>query len=212
MPSVLFVCAANMCRSPLAAAKFRIGIKPQSDIDFLANSAGTHAISGQEWCPVSVVAGASEGSTRQFAENIKEIDLLSYDLILTSGTAQRSAVLQNQLSLRSRLYTIREAALQIEWLTKPGGVLDVALHLESSLEFDTSAIPTLPNLKPGRWNWLVTEMNAWRGFPKPIVNAAETFNIMDPHESTKEIHTETFSQIDQAIASITLGISKVLDR
>jgi protein-tyrosine-phosphatase len=214
MPSVLFVCAANMCRSPYAVAKFRAGIEGQGDLDFYVNSAGTHAIFGQEWCPVSVEAGATAGSAQKTAQHIKDVDLFSYDLILASGRAQRSAALQYQPSVRSRLFTMREAALQVEWLTKPGGVLDAVSGVESSFEFDfdIDRIPKLPNAKPSRWNWLVNEMNEWRGFAETIVNATEELDILDPHDSKKEIHAEAFSQIDQSIASLTMGISTVLDR
>ena len=55
-------------------------------------------------------------------------------------------------------------------------------------------------------------MNEWRGFAETIVNATEELDILDPHDSKKEIHAEAFSQIDQSIASLTMGISTVLDR
>jgi protein-tyrosine-phosphatase len=213
MTSVLFVCAANVCRSPYAAAKFRGGIDGKSEIDFYVNSAGTHAISGQEWCPIAEAAGSSEGSTKLFAEHIKDVDLLSYDLILTTGRSQRSAVLQYQPKTRAKLYTIREAALQIGWLTRQMGVLDAASSDRSSLkfDFDVDRIPSLPESIPSRWTWLVEEMNSWRGFVKEISTGSNALDILDPHESKKEVHKETFAQIDEALAGITLGILKVLN-
>lgn len=214
VPSILFVCAANMCRSPYAAAKFSAEVARIGELNFSVNSAGTHAIPGQEWCPVSVAAGASQGSARQVAEHIEKVDLDSYDLILVSGRTQRAAVLQYQPRSRAKLYTVTEAALQIGWITQDGGVLDAVTVGVSGKDFDfnVSRIPKLPQAPLDRWNWLVNEMNQWRGFVAPVTNANDSLNILDPHEGKKEIHPETFAQIDQAVADITRGISSVLNR
>jgi len=214
VPSILFVCVANMCRSPYAAAKFSAKIAGVGDLNFLVDSAGTHAIPGQEWCSVSVEAGALQGSVRQVAEHIDKVDSDSYDLILASGRSQRAAVLQHQPRTRARLYTLQEAVLQIGWITQPGGVLEAVSGGISSKEydFDVDRIPKLPETMPSRWNWLINEMNEWRGFVEPVSNGSDSLDILDPHESNKDIHLETFAQIDEAVAGLTLGISTVLYR
>lgn len=214
VPSVIFVCAANMCRSPYAAAKFSAAIADQTELDLSVDSAGTHAIAGQQWCSVSVAAGGSQGSTRRIAQHIENVELDSFDLILTSGRSQRAAVLQYQPRIRAKLYTLPEAALQIGWITQPGGVLDAVSVGVSSKEFDfdVARIPKLPQSIPGRWDWLVDEMNQWRGFVAPVTNGTDSLDISDPHEGKKEIHLETFAQIDQVVADLTSGISLVLNR
>lgn len=214
MPSILFVCAANMCRSPYAAAKFSAKIAGVGDLNFLLDSAGTHAIPGQEWCSASVSAGASRETVTQVAKHIDKVDLDSYDLIFASGRSQRAAVLQHQPKIRAKLYTLQEAVLQISWITQPGGVLDAVSGrvLGKEFDFDVDRIPKLPEPIPSRWNWLVNEMNEWRGFVEPVSNGTDSLDILDPHESNKDIHLETFAQIDEAVAGLTLGISTVLYR
>jgi protein-tyrosine-phosphatase len=184
------------------------------DLNFLVDSAGTHAIPGQEWCSASVSAGASRETVTQVAKHIDKVDLDSYDLILASGRSQRAAVLQYQPKIRAKLYPLREAVLQISWITQPGGVLDAVSGGISSKEydFDVDRIPKLPETMPSRWNWLINEMNEWRGFVEPVSNGSDSLDILDPHESNKDIHLETFAQIDEAVAGLTLGISTVLYR
>ena len=212
-PSVLLVCKANVCRSPFAAAVLKEGF---ADIDFLAKvqSAGTQAISGQDRCSSSTKAIDPKENSTHVSMNINEIELSSYDLILTASKTQRSEVLQLVPAARNKIFTIVEAAHQSRWLVKPGGTLDVASGkpADPSLEEILEGIPPLPQNVNERWKWFIGEMHQWRGLTQGVQLLDSGQDIPDPHESRRNIHAEAFLQIRESISVFTKNLDLVLNR
>ncbi len=83
--SVLFVCTANICRSPTALGVFN-RLAHQAGLEgVLAESAGTHAIRvGLPTYPLAVEAAKARGYdlTRHIARQVRSEDFDRFDLIL----------------------------------------------------------------------------------------------------------------------------------
>lgn len=110
---LIFVCEANVCRSPL----MEIVMRAQPGMsDWRISSAGTRVgPGGLEICQVSAsIADAESGNTtkQKRAHRSQALDadaLRSADLILTASRAERSAVAALVPEVRSRMFTLREA-------------------------------------------------------------------------------------------------------
>lgn len=91
---VLFVCHANLCRSPLAEGIFRAMVREQGcaarfDID----SAGTFALEGQAPHPASVAIAQEHGVALQGeSRSIIPSDMERFDHILTMDASNLDAV------------------------------------------------------------------------------------------------------------------------
>ncbi|MCB0010308.1 MAG: hypothetical protein KDE09_05680 [Anaerolineales bacterium] len=94
MPHLLFVCTANICRSPLAEGYFRQRLQEQGLDDWIVSSAGTWAeqVRGASRYSVEVMSdmGVDIGSHR--ARMIDETILAGVDLILTMESGHAEAL------------------------------------------------------------------------------------------------------------------------
>ena len=96
---VLFVCYANVCRSPLAEGVFRHLVEGRSlDTRFAIDSAGTSAMDGASPHPYSVEVGARHrvrvhGEARQ----LRRADLSRFDHVLVMDRSNY-AFLENMLA------------------------------------------------------------------------------------------------------------------
>ena len=116
MPNrLLFICAMNVCRSPLMAATFVEASESLDDDTWTIISRGI-TVTGQE--PVCSVAASllSTDAGREYAEShvstaVTTRTLRSQDIILTATRAERARVAQLSPDLRSRTFTLREAVV-----------------------------------------------------------------------------------------------------
>jgi protein-tyrosine phosphatase len=121
----LFVCRANVCRSPMM--QFLVNrevLRKDPDSPWRFISAGTAAHPGDQMCSSSAgVVGASPEGTefvRRHAARVLDAGLVDHaDIILTASLAERAVVAQLAPEARSRTFTILEASL----LAEAGGAL-----------------------------------------------------------------------------------------
>ncbi|MEO8220369.1 MAG: hypothetical protein ABI563_06255 [Specibacter sp.] len=105
--SVLIVCAANLCRSPLIAfAAGRAG-------GVITMSAGLLARDGMPMCPMSATRiSLHDGGARHVesfrSRALSSLDLDGFDLLLTATTAMRSDVVKQHPKLRGKTFTVLE--------------------------------------------------------------------------------------------------------
>lgn len=112
MPSVLFICTGNTCRSPMAMAFFKRQTATRGELgQWEMDSAGTLAVEGQP---------ASEGA--MYAMNHKGIDLRGH----------RSKPVTAELIDRHQLILVMEKDHQVG-LEKRFGDLDGRVHLLSDM-------------------------------------------------------------------------------
>ena len=132
---LIFVCEANVCRSPL----MEIVLRAQTGAgDWQISSAGTRVgPGGLEICRVSASIAAEETYAANAEKPHRSLavdadDLRSADLILTASRAERSVVATLAPEVRSRAFTLREAIhLGIEPVRQP--------ELELVAQFDSLA-------------------------------------------------------------------------
>jgi sulfate adenylyltransferase len=108
---VLFVCTANICRSPSAEALARAEGLP--DLEF--SSAGTHAREGQPINP-DMVAVLPEGlDTSAFrSRRLTSAMLGDADLVVTMEVAHRTFVLDDHPALFRKVFTFGQLARAVE--------------------------------------------------------------------------------------------------
>lgn len=109
---VLFVCAQNICRSPLMAAAFSQAITASSDegrIDWSVDSAGVEADPGRRACRVAaeVVTGVAGHRSSPLTQTMLD----DADLVIAASLAERAAIARLRPAARTRAFTLREALL-----------------------------------------------------------------------------------------------------
>lgn len=214
--NVLIVCTANICRSPFGELRLRTiwdesGLAPAS---LVTASAGVKAVHGLPQCQISM--NHADCAVRHTSREVQNLDLSDYDLIITMERIQRGLVAASSHAVRPRLFTLREAAQLAEFVTEPGNALDAAsglIDLEDSV-YDFEQVPPLPNDSQERIQWLLGEMDAWRGQvpQRNYQNPASSIDIPDPHEATEDIHKVAFAAIDESLSVLVSAVTEVISR
>ncbi|MFQ5944573.1 MAG: hypothetical protein ACE5JF_13580 [Anaerolineales bacterium] len=111
MPSVLFVCTANLCRSPMAAALFRDLLAKSGLAEaWQVESAGTWGFDGYPAMPQTQVVLQERGlDVRQHRSRRVSAELLRpFDLILVMERGQREALRIEFPELAHRVHMLTE--------------------------------------------------------------------------------------------------------
>lgn len=110
--SILIVCAANVCRSPLAELALRRGLGDDSSVR--VHSAGVRAEEGDPICTEVAARRTDEHWQEQArAHRSREVTpemLAAADLVLTASRDIRGELVRLAPELRDRMFTLREAA------------------------------------------------------------------------------------------------------
>lgn len=120
--SVLFVCHANMCRSPMAerlAAHLWTQRFGDSGVDF--GSAGTDAMPGlfMVWGTATVLTQYGADNTGFAARHLDPELIAGSDLVLTATRSQRSEVVSMRPDSMGRAYTLRQFGRMVAALDGP---------------------------------------------------------------------------------------------
>jgi protein-tyrosine phosphatase len=118
MPSILFVCTANLYRSPLAAAFFHRKLEAdRAPGHWVVESAGTWAVPGRRVRPDLLRAAGIRGIdlsghvTRRADEDL----LARYDLILVMEKGHREALQIEFPATREKLHLLSEVVDRLEY-------------------------------------------------------------------------------------------------
>jgi protein-tyrosine phosphatase len=111
MPGVLFVCTANLYRSPLAAAFFRKILLEKADRSWIVDSAGTWAQVGLPPILEAVQLARKFGADieKHRSKQLDEELLVRFDLILGMEMGHKEALQVEFPGLRGRIYSFSEA-------------------------------------------------------------------------------------------------------
>ena len=101
--SVLFLCTANICRSP---AMELIARDLAGDADVVFSSSGTHAHTGHRMNPVQAATIPHLDVSGFRSRRLKPEMLLGADLVLTAESIHRQHVLDDYPQLHRRLFTL----------------------------------------------------------------------------------------------------------
>ena len=120
MKSILFVCAGNICRSPIAEAVFREIARSRPALEGLEiGSAGTIALDGNRATPEAVAAALEAFGLDLSPHRARNIEGLDADLILTmDGTVTREV---RRVGLNGRVELLGEYAGTGEIVRDPYG-------------------------------------------------------------------------------------------
>ena len=124
-PSVLFVCTANMVRSPMAAALFRARLsKARSNWNqWRIDSAGTWAVEGEQAARPSRAVMSKRGLdiSSHRAKTVTAEMLASFDLILTMEPGHKEALQVEFPTVANRVYLLSEMDGQVLAVEDPYG-------------------------------------------------------------------------------------------
>ena len=119
---VLFVCTANICRSPSAEVLARAAGLPELEL----SSAGTHAKGGERINPDMVAVLPPELDTAEFRSRRLTTALLEdADLVVTMEAAHRTFVLDDHPGLFRKVFTLGQLAKALD--QAPAGLDRTAL-------------------------------------------------------------------------------------
>jgi protein-tyrosine phosphatase len=124
MPSILLVCSANICRSPLAEAILRQIVANRHDADqWRIASAGTWARFGAPAAELSQIVAQDMGmDLSQHRSQPVTLELIQgFDLILTMEHQQKEGLLLAYKTHARRVYMLSEMVGRVEDIPDPIG-------------------------------------------------------------------------------------------
>lgn len=195
--SILVVCAANVCRSPLAELTLRRGLGAGSAI--AVHSAGVRAHEGDPIC-TEVAGRHSEDDWQEEAKahraRVVSPELLAgASLVLTASKDIRGELVRSAPEFRDRMFTLREAA-HLGAGFRPGGSDPVTGYVAYLDRARTRAVPLGGTARRGRG---VRRLFGSRSVADPT-------SIADRHGSRG--HAETIREVEQAVDAIVTQIGE----
>lgn len=108
MPSVIFICTANICRSPMAMGLFRK--KVDHDLDWRIESAGTWSIEGQPAASNTqeVLAQRNIDISEHRSRSLNRKLLSEFNLILTMEEGHKEAIRVEFPEVANRVFLLSE--------------------------------------------------------------------------------------------------------
>ena len=126
MPAVLFVCTANICRSPIAVGIFNKILDEQNpEGDWRVESAGTWGLDGEPAAAGSLAVMKNNGIdiSEHRARSVNQDLLQVFDLILTMESGQKESMRMEFPEVSDRIFLLSEMVNQKQDVDDPyGGV------------------------------------------------------------------------------------------
>lgn len=225
-PLVLFVCRANVCRSPTAVAAFQRYLTDRDRDGFVTlRSAGLQASPGESWCDLAQQAlGAKTIKGLDFenmiSSQLRTRALAPAALILASDAETSAGALKMSPRVRSRLFTMVEAALLARLvLDRVDGMSNTPPTMTGELAVARPKTKDLTLLL----KWLVGEMNAARGQlpriqPRPRrwwtsgrTRETPLWDVPDAHTGADtQSHEATMAPLLDSVESLAASIVSLL--
>jgi protein-tyrosine phosphatase len=150
MPVLLFVCTANLCRSPMAEQLAHTSLPQAGLADWQVTSAGTWTRDGlrPDHLTLQVIRELGGDLSRHRSRLLREADMVSADLVLVMEANQREALQAEFPAHAAKVHLLSALAGQEFDIVDPsGGALDeyrrVAGQLRDLLTYGLEHIPAL---------------------------------------------------------------------
>lgn len=138
MPAVLFVCTANICRSPMAVGIFnKILEENKPEGDWRVESAGTWGLDGEPAAAGSLAVMNNKGIdiSEHRARRVNQELLQAFDLILTMESGQKESMRMEFPESSDRIFLLSEMVDQKQDVDDPyGGVFSEYEHAAEEIE------------------------------------------------------------------------------
>ena len=138
MPSILFVCSANQCRSPMAEVLFEAFLSGKGAIEeWRVESAGVWAYDGSRATTHAQTVMAERGLdvSKHLSQLTSSSLLEQFDLTLVMEERHKTVLQEQNPELADRIYLLREIADQEGDFEDPvGGSLDLYRSAADELE------------------------------------------------------------------------------
>lgn len=186
---LLFVCAMNVCRSPLMARTFDEMLPWELRGAWAVSSAGLTPATGHPLCPIVARLLDDDGEGHR-PVGVDEDSLAASDLILTASRQERHLLAQRAPTLRERTFTFREALLLGE---------GVVATQERGLPTDPPLRRYAAALRSRRG--IVAPAPARRRLPwgRP---AADPFDVPDVHTGSTHAHRDELDRVHEEVVEL----------
>lgn len=194
---ILYVCTANICRSPSAMVLMRDFTRALRVPDVVTASAGVVVVPGSPGCEWAPALRGRASQHRSLA--LVKPAVMWADLVLTATRSQQGDVLDLDPSVRARTFTIRQAGRIAGWLLEVGmpqaGLLRArAAHWNGQYPPDDPRSQVSP-LTADWTAWLLEEIDAARGFAPLPMGEPSPDDIEDPHVFGQAMHDIAYRQL-----------------
>lgn len=111
MTELLFVCTANICRSPMAAAIFKkVSVLIDNETNWIVGSAGTWTVDDMPATEnaVAVLGEMGLDLSEHRSTDVTKLDLQQYDLIVTMEQGHKEAIIVENPEIADRIYILSE--------------------------------------------------------------------------------------------------------
>lgn len=131
MSGVLFVCTGNMCRSPLAEAKFKAMMDDYNITGWRVGSAGTWIANGLPADQRTIAWGRQEGLdlSQHSTQRVSGKLLSEFDLIVVMTDGHKEAIRTNYPGLNGKLVSLSELSGPLYDVPDPISLPDVEFDL-----------------------------------------------------------------------------------
>jgi protein-tyrosine phosphatase len=184
--TLLVVCTANVCRSPLAARLLADALP-----DAAVTSAGVQALADAPMCAVSASVLPEGDVVEHVARQLSAGLVRSADLVLTMEREQRSAAVRLAPGTQSSVFTLREAA------ALAGGLVDRGAPLPQDLRSLAAALHGLRGLVPVQ----AVEPPKRRWWSRPA-EPEDPLTIVDGHGRSDAVHLAAAEQVATTTAAL----------
>lgn len=211
--SIAFVCAANVCRSPLMAAVFAECLGVDDAAAWEVASGGTDAPRQLRMCGVAAAlvsdAGIRERCTAHRSSQIDSEGLAGVQLILAASREERGRLARLDPGQRSRTFTLKEAVLL-------GSQALGAIEAEHALATVGSEEPLRAyayalNLRRSRAQLLgpSARLPAFSGIAQRITGRKSThpLDIPDAHHLPDRQHRRVLRELQDTVARLHAQIT-----
>lgn len=195
---LLFVCAANVCRSPLMAVTFAESVARDFDrTEWTVLSRGISVVRRNQMCALaaSLIDGNSYGAAyaaSHVSAQVAESELESQDLIIAASREERARIARMLPSSRTKTFTLREAVAL-------GAPPVEAFELDRDDDAPSSLADYAEFLHQRRGRVPVT---APARFRMPWTPAPDPQDIPDVHHENSKKHASTLKELRELVRTL----------
>ena len=202
--SLLVVCTANVCRSPLGQRTLEHALAGSALGDLVVSSAGTRALVGEAMCLVSAEdldPGDAASATGHRARQLTGDLVRDADLVITMERAQRSAAVQAVPGQQAKVFTLREAEALLGVLAERDGAPPTDLPALAKALHSVRGLAPLVPAEPMKKHW-------WSRPTEP----EDPMTIVDGHGLSREEHAASAGQVRATADRVGAAIVALVGR